>query len=357
MNFNVKKIKPEIGYYLAGFTDAEGSFFVSFSPKTNKESTIITWSVKPIFSICQKERHIIAQFKKHLQCGTVYTNIKTSITTYTVSNLHALRAHVVPFFNKYGFHSAKKKKDFSNFCKILDILQNPILTKIDIEKILSFRINTKAIIENRNYSEEIILSSLTKNIHIDEIKQSSETNMPNSENTKNILNEMIESDLYGDIKAENALKLYIAGFVDGDGSFNVSFRKRDDYTIGWKINPSFSVAQKDKILLHLFQKQLDCGKIREGSSQNIFYLEVLNLNDLRNKVVPFFKAYPLLSESGKEKFERFCKTLDILSLHPLSRSNVEEILQLQRNQNKKTRYTSQQILDRFDYFFSRKNVK
>lgn len=354
MNFDVKKIKTEIGHYLTGFTDAEGSFSVSFSPKRNENDEITSWKVRPAFGIAQKERHIVAQFKKHLKCGTVNTNEKTNVSTYTVSNVSSLREHIVPFFKKFGFQSAKKKRDFSNFVQVLDILKDSLdpscPSKEDIERILALRVNTKAIVANRIYSDEVILSSLEKTIHIDEIKQSSETNTPNSEELQGnvILDEMIESDLYGDIKAENALNVYIAGFADGDGSFSVSFRKRDDYSIGWKINPSFSIAQRDKIILQLFQKQLDCGKIRKGSQEGVYYLEVVDLNDLRNKIVSFFKTYPFLSEKGREKFQKFCKTLDLISIHPMSRVNLEEILELQRNEKRKTRYTSQQILDRFD---------
>ena len=356
MNFDAKRIKLDVGHYLAGFTDAEGCFCVTFSPKRNENNEITSWKVKPVFTIAQKERHIVAQFKKHLKCGTVSTNEKTNVTTYTVSNLSSLREHIVPFFKKFNFQSAKKKSDLSNLVQVLKILEDSIdpscPSKEDIERILALRVNTKAIVAKRIYSDEIILSSLEKTIHIDEIKQSSETNTPNSEELQGnvILSEMIESDLYGDIKAENALSVYIAGFADGDGSFNVSFRKRDDYSIGWKINPSFSIAQRDKIILQLFQKQLDCGKIRKGSQEGVYYLEVLDLNDLRNKIVPFFKTYPFLSEKGREKFQKFCKTLDLLSIHPMSRVNLEEILQLQRNETSKTRYTSQQILDRFDEF-------
>ena len=368
MNFDVKKIKLEIGYYLAGFIDAEGSFCVTFSPKRDDNNEINSWRIRPTLSVAQKERHIVAQFKKHLKCGTVNTNEKTNVSTYTVSNVSSLREHIVPFFKRFGFQSAKKKRDFSNFVQVLEILKDSVdpscPSREEIERILALRINTKAIISNRTYSDEIILSSLEKTIpspiiHIDEIKQSSETNTPNSEELQGnvILNEMIESDLYGDIKAENALNVYIAGFADGDGSFNVSFRRRDDYSIGWKINPSFSIAQRDETLLQLFQKQLECGKIRKGSSEGIYYLEVLDLNELRNKVVPFFKTYPILSENNREKFQRFCKTLDLLSVYPVSRVSLEKILQLQRNENSKTRYTSQQILDRFDECTLKSSIK
>lgn len=357
MNFDVKKIKLEIGYYLAGFVDAEGCFCISFSPSTKVNSNNINtfWKVNPIFNVSQKERHIIAQFKKHLQCGTVITNKKTQISTYTVTSLFAVRNNIIPFFKKFGFQSAKKKKDFSNFVQVLDILENsPILNKNNIEQILALRVNTTAVIANRVYSDQVIRSSLNNPNYIEEIKKSSETNTPNSEIIENSDNEMIESDLYGDIKAENALKLYIAGFADGDGSFNVSFRKRDDYSIGWKINPCFSISQTDEILLKLFQKTLDCGKIRKASSEGIFYLEVVDKNDIQNKIIPFFKNYPLLSENGRNKFERFCKTLDILAIRSLSRFHVEEILQLQRNEKKKTKYTPDHILARFDEFSKKK---
>ena len=87
MNFDAKKIKLEVGFYLAGFTDAEGCFHVGFSPKRNQNSEITSWKVRPSFSVAQKERHIVAQFKKHLKCGTVNTNEKTNVSTYTVSSI------------------------------------------------------------------------------------------------------------------------------------------------------------------------------------------------------------------------------------------------------------------------------
>lgn len=37
---------------------------------------------------------------------------------------------------------------------------------------------------------------------------------------------------------------YIVGFADGEGSFNLSWRKRDDYLIGWKVSPVFNISQK-----------------------------------------------------------------------------------------------------------------
>ena len=207
MNFDAKKIKLDVGHDLAGFTDAEGCFCVTFSPKRNENNEITSWKVKPVFTIAQKERHIVAQFKKHLKCGTVSTNEKTNVTTYTVSNLSSLSRTHCPLFQEIQFSVCKEEerslklgtsfKDFRRFNR-----DPSCPSKEDIERILALRVNTKAIVAKRIYSDEIILSSLEKTIHIDEIKQSSETNTPNSEELQGnvILSEMIESDLYGDIK-------------------------------------------------------------------------------------------------------------------------------------------------------------
>ena len=55
---------------------------------------------------------------------------------------------------------------------------------------------------------------------------------------------------------------YLAGFTDGEGSFNVSFRKRGDYAMPWKVSLCFNVSQRDKVVLTLFVEQLKCGTMR-----------------------------------------------------------------------------------------------
>ena len=47
---------------------------------------------------------------------------------------------------------------------------------------------------------------------------------------------------------------YVAGFTDGEGSFNVSFRKRKDYAMPWKISLCFNVSQRDPVVLVTMKK-------------------------------------------------------------------------------------------------------
>lgn len=59
---------------------------------------------------------------------------------------------------------------------------------------------------------------------------------------------------------------YIVGFADGEGSFNLSWRKRDDYLIGWKVSPVFNISQKEKTILSIIKnvEPLDFAMMRSG---------------------------------------------------------------------------------------------
>jgi LAGLIDADG endonuclease len=101
---------------------------------------------------------------------------------------------------------------------------------------------------------------------------------------------------------------YIAGFVDGEGCFTVSFSPRSKLLIGWEVRPSFSVSQnadRSEVLV-LMQKYFGCGSIRPDRSDKTLKYEVRSLDDLVEHVVPFFEAYPLLSSKQRD-FERFAQ--------------------------------------------------
>lgn len=80
---------------------------------------------------------------------------------------------------------------------------------------------------------------------------------------------------------------YLAGFTDGEGSFNVSFRKRGDYAMPWKVSLCFNVSQRDKTVLVLFQEHLKCGTLRTRAD-GVWYYEVNTYTDIIENVIPFF---------------------------------------------------------------------
>ena len=132
----VKDVPPKIGYYLAGFADGEGSFNVSFRKRDDYK---IGWKVSLCFNVSQKEPSILALFKRHLKCGTMRKR-KDGVWYYEVNNFNALLENVIPFFTEFGFLSAKKKRDFSKFKKIADIIKNnQHLTKEGFSEIVKLR--------------------------------------------------------------------------------------------------------------------------------------------------------------------------------------------------------------------------
>ena len=55
---------------------------------------------------------------------------------------------------------------------------------------------------------------------------------------------------------------YIAGFVDGEGSFNTSLRKGNGHRLGWQVQMTFNVSQRDMGNLELMKSQLGCGRLQ-----------------------------------------------------------------------------------------------
>ncbi|MFH0749388.1 MAG: LAGLIDADG family homing endonuclease, partial [Candidatus Gottesmanbacteria bacterium] len=91
-------------------------------------------------------------------------------------------------------------------------------------------------------------------------------------------------------KKEN-LCYYLAGFVDGEGSFSITIH-RHPVRFGWVIDPMFQVYQhKDNAyILYIFKKVFTCGYVSEkGGNPSCFVYCVDNLRDIEQKVIPFFE--------------------------------------------------------------------
>ena len=102
------------------------------------------------------------------------------------------------------------------------------------------------------------------------------------------------------------LGFFLAGFVEGEGSFNVSLRKKSDYKVNWQVVLSFNVSQKDPSVLYLLKRELDSGIIKTRKD-GLHSLDVTNPQELLEKVIPYFIKYPLLSKSKIYNFNIFCK--------------------------------------------------
>jgi len=143
---------------------------------------------------------------------------------------------------------------------------------------------------------------------------------------------------------------YIAGFTDGEGSFNVSLKKRKDYKNKWKITASFNVSQKDRVILALIKRILGCGTLR-SRKDGVIYYEVTNINSLQDKVLPFFKKFGFLSAKKKKNFQIFKQIVELMYKgEHLSYDGMERVLKLRERLNegigRKRKYSIKDVIDR-----------
>ena len=152
---------------------------------------------------------------------------------------------------------------------------------------------------------------------------------------------------------------YLAGFTDGEGSFNVSFRKRDDYSFPWKVSLCFNISQRDPVILSLFKRHLECGTMRQRRD-GVWYFEVNNLRSIRENVIPFFRRFGFMSAKKKRDFAKFVKLAEIVEGGGhLTSDGIEEILEIRSDMNDggKRKYSEEEILERVHAWESSETVR
>ena len=85
------------------------------------------------------------------------------------------------------------------------------------------------------------------------------------------------------IKVPEKIGWYFAGFVDGEGSFNISLRKKTDYKIKWQPVLSFNVSQRERTILALMKRYFGCGIIKRRKD-GLYSYDVTNPKAIQEKL-------------------------------------------------------------------------
>ena len=145
---------------------------------------------------------------------------------------------------------------------------------------------------------------------------------------------------------------YLAGFTDGEGSFNVSFRRRNDYAMPWKVSLCFNVSQRDSIVLKLFMEHLKCGTMRTRPD-GVWYYEVNTFTAIIENVIPFFDRFGFLSAKKQRDFAKFKQLATLIQEgRHLSREGIDQILAIRRDMNDggamRRKYSDDSIVESFE---------
>lgn len=140
---------------------------------------------------------------------------------------------------------------------------------------------------------------------------------------------------------------YLAGFVDGEGSFNVSLRKKPDYRIGWQPVLSFNVSQKERTILALMKRRFGCGIIKQRGD-GLYSYDLTNPRAIQEIIIPFFEKYRFFSATKKKNFSLFKRIAKLMvKREHLDRKGFKRLLSLREKLNegkgRKRKYTKENV--------------
>lgn len=294
---NGYKLDP---YYITGFSDAESTF----SLRIYKDSKYKTgWCVSPAFSIHlhKKDLKLLHSIKSFFGVGNIHEGHTKDLAIYTVPSVKDLVTVIIPHFNKYPLLT-KKKADFELFKLALEILvKKEHLCKEGLKNIIKIRASI-----NKGLSEAL------------------KKEYPNiTPVARPLVNPVTIFNPY-----------WIAGFVEGEGSFMVEVTKSKTI-VGQAVNLRFKLSQhsRDTILFRSLMDYLYCGKIRVDEVKNVVYYTVARFSDIFDKIIPLFAKYELHGNK-KQDYIDFCHVANLMKEKAhLTKNGLESILNIKSGMN------------------------
>lgn len=110
---------------------------------------------------------------------------------------------------------------------------------------------------------------------------------------------------------------YIVGFVDGEGCFSITLNRNGTRLPEARLIFEIELREDDEKILQSIKELLNCGNIYrltydryEKWRPHVKY-KVSNFKDISEKIIPFFKKYPLQAKK-RQSFENFCQAAEII---------------------------------------------
>lgn len=112
---------------------------------------------------------------------------------------------------------------------------------------------------------------------------------------------------------------YLVGLVDGEGCFSITFNRHKNNRTEVRLIFEIELREDDKEILERVKETLECGNLyyldykRYRKWRPHYKYKVSNLEDIVQKLIPFFNKYPLQAKKRKS-FEVFSKVADLMLL-------------------------------------------
>lgn len=270
------KIKP---WFVTGFTDAEGCFFVNVV-KDNKYKT--GWRIQLAFSITlhKKDKALLEDIKIYFgEIGSFNTKHGPDTIKYLVYSIEDL-AVVIHHFDKYPMIT-EKWADYLLFKMIFNLIDK---------------------------KEHLTMKGL---LYIISIKASMNKGL--SSKLKKAFPNIIPIARPGVLDKKIKDPLWLAGFASGEACFYIGIFQSSSTKVKAQVQLNFQIAQnsRDTELLKNLIEFLDCGIYRERKKVLVGYYYVVKFSDLKNKIIPFFQKYCIKGVKSKD-FADFCEVVELM---------------------------------------------
>ena len=102
--------------YISGYTDGEGCFTVSISPRAKP---LAGWEVRPSFSVSQNgdRAEVLHALQAYFGCGSIRPDRSDKTLKWETRRLEDLLGRVIPHFERYPLLSGKRL-DFERFAAV-----------------------------------------------------------------------------------------------------------------------------------------------------------------------------------------------------------------------------------------------
>ena len=256
-------------WFICGFTDGEGCFSVSIIE--NKEFSTGK-RVLPAFQITlhKKDKPLLEQIQSYFGVGKIYKQ-GSELIQFRVQSLKDLKV-VIDYFDKFPLIT-EKWADYFLFKQILNLmLEKQHRTLEGLYRIIAIKASI-----NRGLTDKLkfTFSNVTRVVR------------PSVINIK--------------ISDPN----WLAGFTSAEGSFMVQVKTSGQVQLVFRLGQH----SRDEQLMESLIYYLHCGSLYKQKEAVIF--EVKKLSDINEKIIPFFKKYPILGVKSKD-FESWCEVADIM---------------------------------------------
>lgn len=133
---------------------------------------------------------------------------------------------------------------------------------------------------------------------------------------------------------------YIVGFVDGEGCFSITINRNNHRLPEVRLIFEIELREDDEPILREIQQVLGCGNIyrleyaRYAKWRPHVKLKVSNFVDISQKIIPFFKMYPLQAKK-RDSFEKFCLAAELIKAKAhLTHEGIEQIKALRHRDSR-----------------------